>query len=213
MSWGRSTGVDLRICSPHDSLRCLLNRAGKLSGQLRPLTYQTLIGLLASTGLRISEALALTTTDVRAEAGATVLLIRQSKFQQSRMVPVHPSVQSHLLRYARRREDACPQARYFFVSDAGAALGYFTACRVFRRLARGIRPTNGRPNVRLHDLRHTFASRVLLKWQRRRKGAIGRIAILARYLGHSHLRDTYWYLSAAPTLFEESAKAFDPRHR
>jgi integrase/recombinase XerD len=71
-------------------------------------------------------------------------------------------------------------------------------------------PSNGRPHVRLHDLRHTFACRVLLAWQQSRRGVSGRVAILARYLGHTHLRDTYWYLTAVPQLLKQAAENFAP---
>jgi len=180
----------------------LLQQTDTLNGRLRPLTYRTLIGLLACSGLRISEALALTTEDVNLDQG--VLFVRQSKYQHSRLVPLHRSVLLHLRRYARRRHQSLSHAQNFFVSDNGQALGYFNVCRTFRRLACALTPSNGRPNVRLHDLRHTFACRVLLRWQRSRRGVAGRIATLSRFLGHTHLRDTYWYLSAFPELLQQA---------
>ncbi|MGH7972776.1 MAG: tyrosine-type recombinase/integrase [Limisphaerales bacterium] len=189
-------------------LRRLLRCARQLSSGLRALTYQTLIGLLACTGLRISEALNLTVRDVDLEQG--LLRVGQSKFQHSRLVPLHPSANRRLRHYARCRSREFPQAQHFFVSGRGLALGYFTACRVFRKLACDLPPSNGRPHVRLHDLRHTFACRVLVNWQRSSRGASGRVAILSRYLGHTHLRDTYWYLTAVPHLLQQAAKHFAP---
>lgn len=208
----RVLGTSLRRKTPHlytaRQLKQLLRRAGRLSGQLRPLTWQTLIGLLACTGLRISEALALAAQDTDLEQG--VLTIRQSKCQHSRQVPLHPSALPPLRRYARRREQAFPQARLFFVSDRGEALTYSAVCQTFPHLSHDMIPNSGRPHVRLHDLRHTFACRVLLGWQHSRRGASGRVVILARYLGHTHLRHTYWYLTAIPQLLEQAAKHFAP---
>jgi len=205
-------GPAFRRKTPHlftaQQLHRLLRRAGRLSGQLRPLTWRALIGLLASTGLRISEALALTVGDVDLEQG--VLMIRQSKGQHSRLVPLHRSALAALRRYARRRQRGFPQARFFFLLDRGQALNYNTVLRTFSDLTRDMIPNNGRPHVRLHDLRHTFACRVLLRWQQSRRGAGGRVAILARYLGHLHLRDTYWYLTAVPQLLKHAAGHFVP---
>jgi integrase len=204
-------GPAFRRRAPHlftvQQLHFLMQRAGRLSGELRPLTYQTLIGLLACTGLRISEALALTVADVDLTEG--VLTVRQSKAQHSRQVPFHPSALSQLRRYARRRAERLTQTQSFFVTDQGQPLRYGAVGQVFPALARDIIPNNGRRYVRLHDLRHTFACRVLLKWQRSHRGAVGRVAVLSRYLGHLHPRDTYWYLTAVPQLLKHAAARFD----
>jgi integrase len=198
--------------TPHlftaQQLHQLMWRACRLSGQLRPVTWQTLIGLLACTGLRISEALALAVQDVDLERG--VLTVRFSKCQHSRQVPLHSSALPPLRRYTRRRRRDFPQARHFFVSDRGQALSYTAVSKAFRSLTRDMIPSNRRPHVRLHDLRHTFACRVLLRWQHSRRGASGRVAILARYLGHTHLRHTYWYLTAIPPLLAQAATHFAP---
>ena len=205
-------GPAFRRKTPHlftvQQLHQLLRRAGRLSGQLRPLTWQTLIGLMACTGLRISEALALAVQDVDLEQG--ILTIRLSKGQHSRLVPLHRSALPPLRRYAQRRTHDFPQARFFFVSDRGQPLSPSAVWQAFPHLSHDMIPSSGRPHVRLHDLRHTFACRVLLGWQRSRRGASGRVAILARYLGHRHLRDTYWYLTAVPQLLEQAAKHFAP---
>ena len=145
--------------------------------------------MLACTGLRISEALALTVQDVDLSQG--VLSVRGSKFGHSRWVPLHPSALSPLRRYARQRARGFPQAQAFFVSERGSRLYYGSVNRVFVGLSHDMKPTNGRRHVRLHDLRHTVACRVLLRWQRSRRGAGGRVVILSRYLGHIHLRDTF----------------------
>jgi integrase len=189
-------------------LRLLIRHAGRLSGKLRPRTYQTLIGLLACSGLRISEALNLTVADVDLDQG--VLRVGQSKFRHSRLVPLHPSAVRRLRSYAKHRSLAFPQADHFFVSHCGLALPYGTVIDVFRDVARDIPSSNDRPHVRLHDLRHTFACRVILKWQRNTRQTAGRMVILSRYLGHMSPSETYWYLSAIPQLFRRVAKCFAP---
>jgi integrase len=189
-------------------LRRVLRRTKQLSGRLRPNTYWTLLSLLASTGLRISEALALAVQDV--DLGQGVLTIRQSKFQHSRALPLHRSALPPLRHYAQRRNQQFPHAEFFFVSDRGQALTYGAVSQAFRSLVADIPPSNGRPHVRLHDLRHSFACQVLLRWQRSRRGAVGRLLILSRYLGHTHFRETYWYLTATPELLQKAAEHFTP---
>ncbi|MDB6040989.1 MAG: site-specific recombinase XerD [Verrucomicrobiales bacterium] len=205
-------GPAFRRKSPHlftpGQLRQLLRRCGTLSGQFRGLTYRTLLGLLAASGLRISEALALMVQDVDLDQG--VLTIRFSKFEHTRLVPLHPSALSALRRYARKRASLFPRSQTFFVSDRGQRLQYGAVNRVFIGLSGDMIPANGRRRVRLHDLRHTFACRVLLRWQHSRRGAAGRVVILSRYLGHVHIRDTYWYLTAVPELLKQSIGQFGP---
>lgn len=204
-------GPDFRRKAPHlftpAQLRQLLRRCSNLSGQLDPVTYRTLLGLLACTGLRISETLALRVQDVDLVQG--VLTVRFSKWEHSRQVPLHPSALSPLRRYARRRTALFPQAQTFFVSNRGQSLQYGAVNRVFVGLSGDMVPTNGRRHVRLHDLRHTFACRVLLRWQRRRRG-VERVVVLSRYLGHIHIRDTYWYLTAVPDLLKQATAHFAP---
>jgi site-specific recombinase XerD len=205
-------GPDFRRKTPHlftlQQLHQLLQRTNALSGPLQPLTYRTLLGLLSCTGLRISEALALATQDVDLVQG--VLTVRFSKFEHSRQLPLHPSALAPLRRYARRRADLFPQAQTFFVSSQGERLHYGAVNRVFAGLSRDMVPANGRRHVRLHDLRHTFACRVLLRWQRSRRGAAGRVVVLSRYLGHVEVRDTYWYLTAVPELLQQATARFGP---
>lgn len=205
-------GPAFRRKAPHlftaGQLHQLLQRCGTLPGRIRAATYRTLLGLLACTGLRISEALALTVQDIDLVQG--VLTVRFSKFEHSRQVPLHPSALSPLRRYARQRTGSFPRAQTFFVSDQGRRLKYGAVNRVFVGLSRDMVRANGRRHVRLHDLRHTFACRVLLRWQRSRRGAAGRVVILSRYLGHIHIRDTYWYLSAVPELLQQATAHFAP---
>ena len=180
----------------------LLTAARHLPGQLRPWTYQALIGLLACTGLRISEALGLKIPEVDLQKG--LLLVRDSKFHQTRWVPLHPTALAPLQAYSRKRQRRFPCAEHFFASERGTALAYSTVHAVFSRLRRAIAHEGHSP--RIHDLRHTHACRVLQHWQASRQGASGRILILSRYLGHHHVRDTYWYLHALPELMAEAGK-------
>jgi integrase len=187
-------------------INLLLARARRLPGQLRPATYHALIGLLSCTGLRISEALALQSADADLERG--ILTIRESKYRLTRFVPLHPSALMPLRRYARKRHRLHPLSLHFFVSEQGRPLAYSTVRTAFRRLSHGLVPTSGRRYVRLHDLRHTFACQVLLRWERSKKRAAGRLAVLSRYLGHARVTDTYWYLTTTPELLHEAARDF-----
>jgi len=180
----------------------LLRRAGKLKGRLWPHTWQTLIGLLACTGLRISEAMHLRPSDV--DWKSALLIIRESKNGKTRLVPLHATAVAALRAYDRRRQKQFPFAQYFFVSQQGNPLAPSTVGQAFRQLRKGI-PFSRRP-PRLHDLRHTMASRVLQRWLASRKGAVNRVLILSRYLGHGHVEDTYWYLSALPQLLADAAQ-------
>jgi integrase len=190
-------------------IRQLLQRAKQLKGGLRPHTFQTLFGLLACTGLRISEALHLKTSDVDLEE--LVVVVRQSKWGKSRLVPLHPTALPPLQAYVRRRQKLFPLAEQFFLSEIGVSLTYTTVRRTFIRLRSGI-PYSRRP-PRVHDLRHAFACRVLQRWQAGKKGSVHRLAILSRFLGHTQIRDTYWYFSAFPQLLTEALSHFEsPDH-
>lgn len=186
----------------------LLGAARRLPGRLRPRTYQTLIGLLACTGLRVSEALQLKVAEVDLQQG--VLLVREGKFGRTRWVPLHPTALKPLRRYNQQREKHFPLAQHFFASESGTPLRYAAVNEVFSRLRRII-TCQGHP-PRIHDLRHTCACRVLQRWQSSRQGAEGRALILSRYLGHRHVRDTYWYLHALPELMAGAAKRCEPHY-
>jgi len=194
--------------TPHfyraEQISHLLRQARRLSGRLRPHTMATLIGLLAATGLRVGEALRLDVRNVQLEPGRVV--VRQSKYGRSRLVPLHPSALAPLRAYARRRQRLFPLASAFFVSERGTALAHRTVCETFAQLRRGLGPTPHPP--RLHDLRHTFACRVLLRCQGRRTRTPDPVLVLARYLGHAGPRSTYWYLHAFPALLARAVRRF-----
>jgi integrase len=183
----------------------MLHRAGQLKGGLRPHTFQSLVGLLACTGLRISEALNLKTGDVDLEQ--LVVVVRESKLGKHRLVPLHLTALRPLWTYAHRRQKLFPLAEHFFVSDHGTGLTYRMATKAFASLRDGLRYSRRPP--RWHDLRHTFACRVLQRWQASKRGAVHRLAILSRFLGHTQIRDTYWYFSAFPQLLTEAVRRFE----
>jgi integrase len=189
--------------------RGLLPAAG-----LRPHTYATLIGLLACTGLRIGEALRLRADDFDGSAG--VLTVRQTKFHKSRLVVLHPSSVASLRDYADERDRRHPRHRdrFFFVSDVGRPFPYTTVRHTFHILLRqampGVRPI-GRVRPRMHDLRHTFACRRLLRWYHDGTNIHQAIDRLSTYLGHAKVTDTYWYLTGVPELFALAAERFEGR--
>src|ERR1700758_1618857 len=180
---------------------------------LRRWTYHNLFGLIAVTGMRLSEAIGLQRSDVDLDEG--VLTIRQSKFGKSRLVPLHRTTREALLSYADRR-DAHLGSRSsppFFVAERGGRLLHQYVHRVFWRLSReiGLRRPGDHTGPRVHDFRHRFAIRPLLAWYREGKNVEQQLPVLSTYLGHACVRDTYWYLSACPELMEEAARRLDRR--
>jgi len=173
---------------------------------LRRFTYYCLLGLLAVSGLRISEALGLRREDVDMEQG--VLTIHGTKFGKSRLVPVHRTTQCVLTRYAQRRDKQFQPQRspYFFVGTGGDRLRPRSVRKVFHWLLRqtGLRETENQPGPRLHDFRHHVAVYTLLGWYRSGRNVESLLPVLATYLGHSSIRDTYWYLSACPELMGQA---------
>jgi len=177
---------------------------------LRAATYETLVGLLAATGLRVGEALRLDRTDVDLETG--VLLIRESKFGKSRQVPVAESTTAALRRYGERRDQLCPLPRSasFFVSLNRTRVIYECVQPTFRMLCERTGVGAGAPRrPRIHDLRHTFAVRTLLRFYREGADVGARLPLLATYLGHAEPRYTYHYLSAAPELLGYAARLLE----
>lgn len=179
-------------------------------GALHPLrgeTFRTLLGLLDCTGLRIGEALGLCEQDIDWDAG--ILTIRRAKYGRARLIPLHPSTLEMLRRYQSLRDRLIRPvlAPKFFVTIRGKALGYTGVSATFRALCRGLGWTQ-EPIPRLHDLRHAFAVRTLLAWYRSGEPVEPKLWTLSTYLGHRHLADTYWYLSAVPELMELSQQRF-----
>jgi len=186
--------------------RCLLPRRG-----LRPATYVAYFALLASTGLRLSEACRLTTEDADLVNG--ILTMRETKFRKSRLVPLHPTTTQALCRYANRR-DACPAAprsEFFFRTEHSPRLTRTAVETTFRRIRRRLDWTaQGRTRQpRIHDLRHTFVVRRLLRWHQEGADVDRRILALTTYLGHARVADTYWYCTAVPELLASTGQRFE----
>lgn len=179
---------------------------------IRPWTYVTLLGLLASTGLRPGEALALEVRDVDLQNG--ILAIRDSKFGKSRFVPVAESTRLALLRYARMRDKLCRtvQTKAFLVSQRGLRVNSYAARRTLAVLSRaiGLRPPGKGKRLgrgpRLRDFRHTFATRKLIEWYREGRDVAREIPKLSTYLGHVEVCHTYWYLQAVPELLQAASQ-------
>jgi integrase len=180
---------------------------------LRRWTYHYLFGLIAVTGMRLSEAISLQRDDVDLEAG--VLTVRLTKFGKLRLVPLHPTTRAALHSYADRRDAHLGSRRrtYFFVAERGGRLLHQYVHRVFWRLSReiGLRRPGDRTGPRVHDFRHRFAIQTLLGWYREGTDVEQQLPVLSTYLGHACVRDTYWYLSACPELMQEAAQRLDRR--
>lgn len=206
-----------RRLTPHiyteQELADLLEAAARLQpgGGLRPATYEALFGVIAATGLRLSEALQLRDADVDLRSGA--LTVRETKCKKSRLLPLHPSTVDALGRYQRRRDHAVPRTEGmpFFVARTGHALpkptvhGIFVALRTrLGWVARG-----GHPHPRIHDLRHTFAVRRVQHWQRSGVTMDHGMFLLCTYLGHATIAATYWYLTGTPELLATIGTRFE----
>ncbi len=200
------------IYSQQDIAR-LLGAAARLKpkNSIRPATYSTLFALLAATGLRVSEALALKIDDVTDDG----LLIRATKFHKSRLVPLHEPVRRALERYLALRAGLGAVDPALFLSPAGTAIRYPTVIAIFLSLIRslGLHPGPGRRGPRLHGLRHTFAVRSLEQCAGNRQAVARHMTALSTYLGHTHVSDTYWYLEATPLLMAQIAASGEALYR
>lgn len=189
------------IFSPEDIQR--LMQAVSQSGYrtLRRATYTTLFGLLASTGLRLSEAIHLRYADITADG----LVIRRTKFRKSRLVPLHESTRAALERYLEQRRPYAPLDDHVFISLRRKPLLVRCAEHAFRTAARkiGLRCELGRPRPTIHSLRHTFAVRALEACPDERHRITQHMVALSTYLGHGHVGHTYWYLEATPQLMKD----------
>lgn len=187
----------------------ILQAARGLRSPLRAATHEALFGLLAVSGMRIGEAVSLARGDVDFESG--VITIRHAKFDRTRLVPLHETTTTALSGYAATRDRLCPRPRadVFFCSSIGTALDRSGVDKTFRQIttALGLRTATTHPRV--HDLRHGFAVRTLVNWQRQGVSIDAHLATLSGYLGHVAPSDTYWYLSAVPELMTLAAIRLD----
>ena len=194
------------IYAPEEIVQ-LLGTASRLreSYPLRRQVYTTMLGLIAATGLRISEALDLRLHDLLPDG---VLQIRRTKFGKSRLVPLHPTVANALESYLEERRRLAVTDDHVFLSAGDQRIASSTVGYTFRRMRRlaGIAPTRTRP-PRIHDLRHTFATRALERCSTQREGVARHFVALATYMGHTDIAHTYWYLEATPELMTDIAAA------
>lgn len=195
----------------------LLAAAGRLNPGLRGITYEALFGLLAATGLRVSEAVRLSTGDVDLKTG--MLTIQRTKFAKSRQVPLHPSTVTALRRYRRLRD---PLIEFdhdtpFFVGSRGQHRGQGLSTRQVDRTFAQLRTQLAWPNrgahstPRVHDLRHAFIVRRMLAWHRDGVDIDQAMLALSTYVGHAMVSNTYWYLTAVPELMAIAAAKFEAR--
>jgi integrase/recombinase XerD len=179
----------------------LLRAARRLRPALRAATFETVIGLLAATGMRSGEALRLDRDHIDAAEG--VITVWNSKFNTSRALPVHPTTMAALARYGRARDKMFPQpvSPAVFVSMTGSRL---VSDRFHRGLVDLVRAVGldqpGRRRPRPHDLRHRFAVRTLIGWYRSGLDVEVQMPLLTTYLGHARPEHSYWYLSGVPEL-------------
>ena len=185
----------------------LLKAASRLgpAGSLRPHMYRTLFALLACTGLRISEALALRFDDITPDG----LLIRKTKFQKERLIPLHETAVDGLEDYLTRRSRVGGVDNHVFISLRGQGVRYYTVYETFRSLMHtlGRETETSRPRPHIHSLRHSFAVRVLEDCPQDRDSITRHMLALSTYLGHTRVADTYWYLEATPQLMVDIADA------
>ena len=195
----------------------LLAAARKLGprGSLRPSTFETLFGLMASTGLRVSEAIHLRDGDVDLKHG--MLIVRQTKFAKSRQLPLHPSTVDALARYRRQRARRVPTTpdTPFLIGSRGRRLGQPIGERQAHRVFNALRDSQGWVNrgahdaPRLHDLRHTFAVRRMMLWHADGTDIDQMMLALSTYMGHAEIFYTYWYLTAVPELMALAGGKFE----
>ncbi len=193
-------------------ITALVHAAGTLPRPLGAATYQTLIGLLAVTGMRVGEAIRLDRDDLDADHDG-LLRVRDSKFGKSRLLPLHPSTVTALRAYLQVRDELlpAPASSALLLSTAGTRLGYNNVWRTFHRLVHqaGITARSASRQPRIHDLRHSFAVRTMLDWYARGADVQALLPRLSTYLGHADPKHTYWYLSAAPELLALAAHRLD----
>jgi integrase/recombinase XerD len=189
----------------------LVQAAATLRPALRAATHEAFFGLLAVTGMRIGEAIALDVDDVDLDAG--VIAVRDAKFGKHRRLPLHDTTVAALGGYARLRDDLSPtpKAPSFFVSTRGTRLLDVCVHAVFNRLIDALelesQPGSGRPRV--HGLRHSFAVATVRDWYRQGADPTGKLSVLSAYLGHADPAYTYWYLQACPELLGLAAERLD----
>jgi integrase len=200
--------------APHiytdQQIALLLQRARQIlprRSPLRPFTYETLLGLIACTGLRTCEALRLRCDDF--DAGARTLKIRRTKFSPERILPLHATTARALQSYLDARLPLMPGEASFFINRNRRPLRPGDVQQTFRKIASGI-PSNGaRALPRIYDLRHTFATRHIACWNQAGDSVAHRLLLLSRYMGHQNFSDTWWYVSADAKTLRTASTHFE----
>jgi integrase/recombinase XerD len=186
----------------------LLEAARELRPALKAASYEALFGLLAVTGMRLGEAIALDRADVDLNDGVITIHAPNVKLQRARLVPLHATTVQALEHYVKTRARLCPKpsSSTFFVSGVGTRLDRSSVAETLRTLttALGLRTDTVHPTA--HQLRHSFAVSTLINWQRSGVAIDERIAVLSTYLGHVSPAETYWYLTATPELMDSAAQ-------
>ncbi|MFH1380442.1 MAG: tyrosine-type recombinase/integrase [bacterium] len=194
-----------------NEIKKLLKAARELSSTtgLKPETYSTLFGLLATTGMRVSEAIHLNCADV--DLTNNVIIVRESKFRKTRLVPIHPTTQRALKNYAYARNHWYPQSKSFFITETNIRLNYQAVRRVFIKLSRtiGFKSAGAHRAPHIHDLRHRFALSTVIRWYRTGIDVEKHLPKLSTYMGHVMITYTYWYLTAVPELLRLAAQRLD----
>lgn len=210
-------GPSFQRIRPHlytsSEIRLIMQRTRKLETQrspLHPLTYETLIGLLACTGMRPGEALRLQLRDFDAEQGQ--LRIRPCKFSPERVIPLHVTTVGALQRYREARQALFPSGETLFIGGTGRPLSARRTEKVFLRLTEGMTSSGQRGSLRLMDFRHAFASHWIAQWSRQAQPVAHHLLLLARYLGHRTFNSTWWYVSSDPVALQSAAKTFRQFH-
>jgi integrase len=192
-------------------ISALITAAAGLRPRVRAATYQTLISLLAVSGIRIGEAIGLDRGDLDERSG--LLVVRDAKFGKSRLVPLHPSTTAALTRYAALRDEHHPRpaSPALFLSAAGTRLLHSNIGLTFTQLARqaGLTRRSASCRPRVHDIRHSFAVATVLGWYASGADVAAMMPRLSTYLGHTDPKHTFWYLSAAPELMALAGKKLD----
>lgn len=173
---------------------------------LRPLTFETMIGLVFCTGLRPAEACKLRLADF--DPRAHTIVVTQTKLSPQRTLPLHPTVVRALERYQKARRRIIPFGEHFFVARRGIPFTPQKIGEFFDSVVQGIEPNGARPVVRFGDLRHTFATRLISAWSRRAKPVPHYLLLLSRYMGHKSFNATWWYVSPDASSLQGAAQLF-----
>jgi integrase/recombinase XerD len=206
MGWQSCRAIPY-IYSEQD-ITAVMSAAGLLEPELRALTYQTLVGLLFVTGARVGEMIRLDRDDIGWDDA--VMVIRYSKFDKSRELPLHPSTLDALRHYDEVRDRLCPEPKTssFFVNTRGRRVAYETVHQVFNKLTgtAGLRRRSDNCRPRIHDTRHSLACATMVAWYRTGVDVQAQLPVLSAWLGHAKPENSYWYLSAVPELLALAAQ-------